>query len=251
MLKSLVGHNSYWKRYLRRKYPLFTSLPVVDISDISSTIDEEITNYSYLSGAALPTDIALLKILARKFPECMFFEIGTWRGETVSNIAPLTKEAYTLNLSEQQIIELGISEEFVENIGFYSKGIPKIIHLEGDTMNYDFSTLNKKFDLIFIDGDHRHEYIVNDTKKVFEHLVHDQSIVVWHDYGMTPSSIRFEVLAGILDAIPTDLHNHLYHVSNTKCAIFSRESFPTKAFEPLSTPEKSFSISLKMDKSSK
>ena len=71
----------------------------------------------------------------------------------------------------------------------------------------DFEALNKKFDLIFIDGDHHYEMVRNDTAKVFQSLFHSGSTVVWHDYAFNPEKIRFEVLAGILDGCPTEFHH--------------------------------------------
>jgi len=61
---------------------------------------------------------------------------------------------------------------------------------------------NDTFDVLFIDGDHRYDYVKNDTAKVFRHLVHNKSIVLWHDYAYSPGQVRYEVLAGILDGVP-------------------------------------------------
>lgn len=111
-------------------------------------------------------------------------------------------------------------------------------------MTYDFKSLHKKFDLIFIDGDHRYEYVKNDTQKVFEHLMHEQTIVVWHDYAYNPEKFRPEVLAGILDGIPVEFRKNLYHVSNTMCAIFIKKQFPTSILQSPVTPNKTFSLKI-------
>ena len=107
-----------------------------------------------------------------------------------------------------------------------------------------FINNHEKFDLIFIDGDHHYEYVKSDTQKVFEHLLHDQSIVVWHDYGYDPEKFRPEVLAGILDGIPVDFRKNLYHVSNTMCAIFIRDQFPTSILQSPVTPDKAFKVKI-------
>ena len=56
-------------------------------------------------------------------------------------------------------------------------------------------------------------------------LVHDESIVVWHDYSYFPEQIRFEVLAGILDGIDQINREQLFFVSKTKCAIFLKAKY--------------------------
>jgi len=187
------------------------------------------------------TDIALLQGLCKKIPGCKFFEIGTWRGETVANVSNYAAECYTLNLSKNELIQSGATEAYANQQGFFSNR-KKIIHLEGNSMSYDFSALNKKFDVIFIDGDHRYEFVRNDSEKIFENLVHDNSIVVWHDYGYNPCSTRHEVMAAIMDGTPKKFHQNLYHVSNTLCAIFTKEKLNAhKAFADV-VPDKVFKV---------
>ena len=79
--------------------------------------------------------------------------------------------------------------------------------------------------------------VKNDTEKVIKNLIHDESIIVWHDYAVNPEMIRFEVLAAILDGTPKEFHSYLYHVSNTKSAILFKEKLEAKALEGPVTPE--------------
>ena len=184
----------------------------------------------------------LLKGIAQQFKECKYFEIGTWRGESVINVAETAKTCYTLNLSSDEIIDLGLKKEYADLHGFFSKNKKNIKHLYGNSMNFNFDGLNKKFDLIFIDGNHKYEYVKNDTEKVFENLIHENSIIVWHDYAYTPEYPRAEVLAGILDGVPKHLHNNLHHVSNTMCAIFTNRNFDSNAVEFPVKPLKTFKL---------
>jgi hypothetical protein len=153
-----------------------------------------------------------------------------------------------LNLSKKELLALGQPQDYVDSHGVLSKNKINIIHLEGNSLTYDFSKLNKKFDLVFIDGDHRYQYIKNDTEKVFAHLIHDQSTVVWHDYAYDPGNIRYEVMAGILDGLATQYHNHLYSVSNTLCAIYTKKLLKTKPFVPTMIPNKLFTVEVKIRK---
>jgi predicted O-methyltransferase YrrM len=196
----------------------------------------------------LPTDLAILKLLASGFDECSYFEIGTWRGESVVNVADNAKECYTLNLSKQELLKLGLDEKYADLHGFFSKNKKNITHLIGNSMTYDFASLNKKFDLIFIDGNHHYDFVKNDTAKVFEHLIHENSVIVWHDYAYAPEKLRPEVMSAILDGTPQIFRKNLYQVSNSMCAIFTRKSFKTEVFSPLSKPALKFEVQMEVKK---
>ncbi|AMC10674.1 hypothetical protein Lupro_05195 [Lutibacter profundi] len=140
-----------------------------------------------------------------------------------------------------------MSKKYADLHGFFSKNNKNIKHLTGNSLNYDFGALNKKFDLIFIDGNHKYKYTKNDTEKIFKHLVHENSIVVWHDYAYNPETVRHEVLSAILDGIPNKYKENIYHVSNTLCAIYTNRTLKTSKFEYPITPNKIFNITLKIE----
>jgi predicted O-methyltransferase YrrM len=244
LLNNVLADDAVWQQYLEKNYQLKNGLPVVDINQLSPNFPETLDCIAFLDGSSLPTDFALLKSLTKKFKDCSYFEIGTWRGESVMNVADCCKECYTLNLSKEEILSLGLSEKYADLHGFFSKRKENIHHLTGNSLSYDFKSLNKKFDVIFIDGDHRYEYVKSDTENIFKHLLHDQSIVVWHDYAYNPEKYRPEVLSGILDGISKDFRKNLYHVSNTMCAIFIKENFSTSVLQSPLTPDKIFKVTL-------
>ena len=84
---------------------------------------------------------------------------------------------------------------------------------------------NEKYDLIFIDGDHSYEGILNDTKKTFYLRRSKKSVIVWHDYGWTTEKVRYSTLKAILDGVPDIYHKNLFHISNTLCAVFLPDGF--------------------------
>ena len=155
---------------------------------------------------------------------------------------------FYLNLFKKEISDLGLPKKYADLHGFFSLDKENITHLFGDSTSYDFSQLNKKFDVIFIDGDHTYKYVKNDTEKVFKHLVKENSIVVWHDYANNPEEIRPEVLVGILDGIPNACIDNLYHVSNTLCAIYINKKIDSTNLNPPVKPEKVFTVSSKARK---
>lgn len=244
LLNHIIDTNSVWQKKVEKKYNMPNGLQTINLSDLFPNFNETLDSFSFLGGGSLPTDIALLKSLCRRKEDTSYFEIGTWRGESVRNVSDVAKECYTLNLTKQQILDIGGSEEYADAHAFFSKPLKNVTHLEGDSRYFNYKGLNKKFDVIFIDGNHHHEFVVSDTKKVFEHLMHDSSVVVWHDYAYDPENVRFEILHSILDALPSKEHKNLYHVQNTMCAIYIKGDFPSKPLNPNTNPEKTFEISL-------
>ncbi|TXD54285.1 MULTISPECIES: class I SAM-dependent methyltransferase [unclassified Polaribacter] len=242
LINLIVGSDYYWHQLLSKKYPKKTQLSTINIEELIPDFNENLTTYSFLGGGSIPTDIMLLKALCKQIANCSYFEIGTWRGESVINVAEVAKECYTLNLSNEEIIALGLPQKYADLHGFYSKGKNNIKHLLGDSMFYDFKKLNKKFDVIFIDGNHSYTYVKNDTEKVFKHLLKENTVVIWHDYAYNPEEIRPEVLLGILDGVPEKEKTNLYHVSNTLCAIYIGRKLKNSVLDFPLKPTKKFVI---------
>ena len=235
------------QHYVSQKYSLPNGLKTVNIADFIST-EEEIAPYSFLEGSSLPTDFALLKSLCRSTQAKDYLEIGTWRGESVANVAPLVQQCYSLNLPDDTMRASGMDEAYIGMHRFFSKDIPNVTHIQADSQSFDFSSLKKKFDVIFIDGDHHTSSIINDTKNAFLLLKDENSVIVWHDYGLGTETTRFNVLAGILDGCPASAIPHLYRVSHTLCAIYTQKEIKSRSIKPNSTPSYFFNVNLNVNR---
>lgn len=241
-LNRVINENDEWLRTVEKKHGC-SALPIIPLPFfLKNSIS--VNPYSFLEGGASPADLALLRALAESIPHCRYFEIGTWRGESVANVAAVAEECYTLNLPDNLIFQQFPSDDYIRSHRFFSEGLPRVIHLTGDSFTYPFESLLHAFDLIFIDGDHHYDAVYNDTCRVLKHLCHESTIVVWHDYASTPESVRCETLAAILDACPPELHRHLYHVQNTLCAILYRKEAPTVPFRRFALPEYFFNVQI-------
>lgn len=250
------------RKYVAEEYGHRHGLPVVDLLDLLPALEETVAPYSFLEGQALPTDIALLKGLARLSPGCRYFEIGSWRGESIANVASVAEECVSLNLSEEELRKLGFAEEFIKQHGFYSGNLGNVRHIEHNSHTFDFSALENRFDLVFVDGDHSREGVEIDTRNVFRLLKDDQSVIVWHDYGFTPERINWPTFAGILDGCPKDKRKELYQVSNTLCVVYLNKNkelpgrytkayeVPRRTFARFQTPNKTFKVKLSVHKTS-
>ena len=220
LLNKVLDDEVYWQKKVADDFGLPDGLPVLRAEDLFGDFSEIVEPFAFLDGGSLPTDLALLKKLARRFPGCNYFEIGTWRGESVANVASVAESCFTLNLSAEEMKKLGLDQKYIDLHGFFSKNLPNVTHLEGNSLTYDFQGLNRKFDLVFIDGDHHFEMVKNDTSKVVLHLVHKDTVIAWHDYARNPETVRYEILYGILSGCPSTLHKHLFHIANTLCAVY-------------------------------
>lgn len=221
-------------------------LPAVPLTHfLAAGHDHTVRPFAFREGGSLPTDLLLLRALARRVPGCRYFEIGTWRGESAANVAEVAAEVCTLNLSEEEMRTLGLSARYIGLHGFFSRPLPHVRHLHGNSATFDLAGLGQQFDVIFIDGDHRYEAVRTDTRRVFENLLGPNTVVVWHDASRQPGQPRWEVLAGILDGLPATATGQLVQVENTLCALYSPQTLPTHTFDPLADPETWFEVTVK------
>ena len=248
LLNRVIEEDMHWKRKVIKSYGFQDGLPVIRADELFGDFSETVDPFAFLDGGSLPTDLALLKKLARGFPHCSYFEIGTWRGESVANVASVAEICYTLNLSADEMKAMQLNQRYIDLHRHFSKLIPNVKHLGGNTLTFDFQSLNRKFDLIFIDGDHHFEMVKHDTEKVFKHLVHKKSMVVWHDYARNPEIIRYEVLAGILQGSPASIHNQIFHIANTLCAVYLPGQTGGERLDVPVQPKGSFRIDLSFNK---
>ena len=104
-----------------KKFPAFKNgFPVADITDLFPGLNETI-QHAFLDGTSFPLDMVLLKKCAQRFTDCIFLEIGTWRGESVANVSPFAKECYTLNLSAEEMRSMNLPEDRIASLDFFSK----------------------------------------------------------------------------------------------------------------------------------
>lgn len=222
--------------------------PTVNMLDLLPELDETITPYTYLSGGSMVTDLALVKGLAKKIRNCTYLEIGVWRGESMAAVAKSAKECVSLSLSDEQIKKLTNNDNFVAQNKIFLNEFENILFIEANSLTYDFENMNKKFDLIFIDADHSWAAVKSDTINAFKLLKDENSIIVWHDYGLTPEEKNWPTVAGIIDGCPQEYRKYLYHVSNTKCAIFIKKEMATRYEEFPVIPDKIFEVNIKAKK---
>ena len=236
------------KNIVVKKHNLPNGVKTIDLLELFPNFEEQISSYSFLEGTSLITDISILKKLAQRFPDCNYIEFGSWRGESIVNVASSTKNCTSLSFSNEEMKAFNLPPEVINCSRVFLKDIKNITHIEHNTQTYDFKNLEGKFDLIFVDADHHYEGVKIDTQNAFKLLKNENSIIVWHDYGKSTENINWQVAAGILDGAPSDEHRKkIYRISNSICAIYCNGKFnanyPTKYF-----PNKVFDVQVKAKK---
>jgi len=227
----------------KKRFPNL-ELQEIDVFAWPETQQIQLNTMSFLSGSSLPTDFALLQVLCSKYQVENYFEIGTWRGESAANVAPFVKQVYTLNLSDAQLKVLGCEDAYIQAHRTFSKDLQNVDHLYGDSASFDLSPYEKQMDLIFIDGDHSLEAVRRDTQRMLQLRKDQKSILVWHDAKSDTEYPRYDVLQGIFEGLPQEMHANVYLVKHALCAVYLPDGHPSAKLSLHQRPNKVFAVTL-------
>jgi predicted O-methyltransferase YrrM len=201
--------------------------------------------FAFLDGGSLPTDLALIRLLAKFTRAQSYFEIGTWRGESVMQAAECFEQAHTLNLSAAEMQARNWDPAYIALHGHFSKQHPRVKAIEGDSRHFDFAPFKAAQDLVFVDGDHHYDSALLDSKRAFELRHPDRGIILWHDYAHSPETVRWNVFRAIWEACPPAERRHLYAISNSLCAVYwPHYQGETRIRRYPATPDPGFEIHL-------
>ena len=131
LLNLILNDENSNKEDVVRKYGLKDGLPVLEINGLFPDFHETAKPYAYLSGATMPIDIALLRGLAKRQGVNDYFEIGTWRGESVANIAEVAEHCVTFNLPKNEIVNLTDNQQYADLHCFFSKDLKNVTVTSG------------------------------------------------------------------------------------------------------------------------
>lgn len=245
LLNNVLDDEEACKEQFCRKYAMPDGLPLLRLETLFPDFAETVLPYAYLSGATMPIDIALLKALARRQNVQKYFEIGTWRGESVANVAAVVTQCVTLNLSREDIIALTGNTRYADAHAMFSRDLDNVTHLQGNSQTFDFTSHLRQYDMVFIDGDHHSDAVLKDTQTAFQLLKDEKSVIVWHDYAYDPETVRWSVLSAIWEGTPEEKRPFLYHVANTLCAVYIPEHFQAETLVPFETVKHCFEVKIR------
>jgi predicted O-methyltransferase YrrM len=177
----------------RRPASIIPPLSPKDI--VPEDIDVRVLEPSAVSGNVALHKLLILNRLVRRSGCTRVLEIGTFDGRTALNLAanmPETGRILTLNLPEDQLgltaHEMADGElDYVRHPETgcrftntpYSKMITQLL---GDSASFDFEPYYGSMDLVFVDGSHAHDYVLNDSRIALQLLRPAGGIILWHDF---------------------------------------------------------------------
>jgi hypothetical protein len=144
-------------------------------------------------------ELLVLARLVRERNPRGIFEIGTFDGRTAltlaANAAPDTT-VYTLDLPPSSSTRFPLATDDHKYVEKPRSGerfaghelASKIRQLFGDSGSFDFA--GYRADIVFVDGSHAYDYVLNDSMRALDLLPDGQGDIVWHDYGVWPGVTR-------------------------------------------------------------
>jgi len=196
---------------------------------IEDGFDEEIRFFmpqASPTGTLTTIESLMLVKLMRVVDATYVFEFGTFKGLTtrllLANLPEKQVEGprlFTLDLPSLDGIDFQGSDallaaEAVHSSRKYqsSDQAHLVEQLLLDCLTLDEQKYLKKFQMIFIDGNHELKYASSDTEKAFAMLADAPSCIVWHDYGHP----EFPELTAYIDDLSQSVAIH--HIKDTMLA---------------------------------
>ena len=121
LLNNIIDDNDVWKGKVHKTYGIKDGLEEIRFADLAKGEEITVKPFAFLEGGSLPTDMMLLAGLAEGIDGCRYFEIGTWRGESISIVAEKAKSCHTLCLTDQQMRDMGMHEKTIASHRMFSK----------------------------------------------------------------------------------------------------------------------------------
>lgn len=176
---------------------------------------------TFFQGGSTILDYVFLKALAKKFNIKKYLEIGSFMGESINCLNDICDECVSISLEDKYL------EEFFYSVGkknfgsYFMKNLDNVRQIKGDSKEVDLKEINFKPDLVFIDGDHSYNGVFNDTKKVFDFIDCNETIVVWHDFRKAfTKEIKTEVVKAVFDSLEGKYINNIFVCDNNLCGIY-------------------------------
>ncbi len=210
------------------------NLPVLPlVSVLESKVELTLLEPMPAGGNVSTLELMVIANLAKRAEPPMAFEIGTFDGRTTLNLAANLKVAgkvYTLDLPKAELsdtkFELAPGESaFVDKKESGAKfagttHAAKITQLYGDSAKFDYSPYEGRMGLVFVDGSHAYEYVLQDSASALR-LASENAIILWHDYQQDwPGVIR-----GLNELRQTDAAcASLMRIEGTSLVMLKREN---------------------------
>ena len=163
------------------------------------------------------------------------FEFGTCSGKTTylmalnsdedTKITSLTLKPSLINSIKKNEKDNNISFRNIKNESVYEKFLfsgtdveNKIKIIFQNSLDFNEKNLEKKMDLIFIDGGHTYSVVKNDTEKSFN-MLSNNGMILWHDYAPGKKSSK-DIVKYLGEISKT---KQIFHIENTSICYFQNK----------------------------
>jgi predicted O-methyltransferase YrrM len=174
-----------------------SALQKVTIDEIIMKDNIFIDNSPIINGNLSEMESIIIARIINKYKPERVFEFGTFNGRTTLNIAKNISNAgkvFTLDLPKEIKTRTKFKTSKFERIYIYKKNIEsvflkhneakeKIEFLYGDSATFNYSDYLGTMDMVFIDGSHSYDYVMNDTQIALKLIKPSGGIILWHDYN--------------------------------------------------------------------
>ena len=160
------------------------------------------------------------------------FEFGTCSGKTTylmalnsdkdTKITSLTLKPSLINSIKKNEEDNKVSFRNIKNESVYERFLfsgtdveKKIKIIFQNSLDFNEKNLEKKMDLIFIDGGHTYTVVKNDTEKSFS-MLSNKGIILWHDYAPGKKSSK-DIVKYLGEISKT---KNIFHIENTSICYF-------------------------------
>ena len=160
------------------------------------------------------------------------FEFGTCSGKTTylmalnsdkdTKITSLTLKPTSINSIKKNEEDNKVSFRNIKNESVYERFLfsgtdveKKIKIIFQNSLDFNEKKLEKKMDLIFIDGGHTYTVVKNDTEKSFN-MLSNKGIILWHDYAPGKRSSK-DIIKYLGEISKT---KKIFHIENTSICYF-------------------------------
>jgi len=188
-----LGHHFGYRHESREP----SELPPISIAEVAPTDRSiDIRAIDSVDGNVSDRELVSICRITRHLEPVSVFEMGTFDGRTTLNMAVNAAEnatVYTLDLpySEVAAASKRIHRHEVRYADKASSGEryrgtdaePRIVQLYGDSGTFDFASYYAEMDLVFVDGSHTFDYVVNDSLHALKMLRGSGGTILWHDYS--------------------------------------------------------------------
>ena len=163
------------------------------------------------------------------------FEFGTCSGKTTylmalnsdkdTKITSLTLKPISINSIKKNEEDNKVSFRNIKNESVYERFLfsgtdveKKIKIIFQNSLDFNEKKLEKKMDLIFIDGGHTYTVVKNDTEKSFS-MLSNKGIILWHDYAPGKKSSK-DIVKYLGEISKT---KQIFHIENTSICYFQNK----------------------------